>query len=84
MKLRWSHTTDIKVPETEDGKDAFVSTEIKMAINTLPEKIRITIVMFYVEQFAIKEIKSILHITEGTVKSRLAKGRKLLKFEMDV
>lgn len=83
MKLR-AHTADIEVPETADEKDAFVSTEIKMAINTLPEKIRITIVMFYVEQFSIKEIKLILHIPEGTVKSRLEKGRKLLKIEMDV
>ncbi|MBQ7218104.1 MAG: RNA polymerase subunit sigma, partial [Ruminococcus sp.] len=37
------------------------------------------VILFYVENYSIKEIKSILHIPEGTVKSRLNKGRSLLK-----
>lgn len=49
------------------------------AIGMLPPKIRITIVLYYVEGYSTAEIKTILKIPQGTVKSRLAKGRTLLK-----
>ena len=42
-------------------------------------KIRQVVVLYYIEQFTVKEIKQILKIPEGTVKSRLSKGRKLMK-----
>ena len=50
-----------------------------MAIESLPVNIRQVVVLYYIEQFAIKEIKQILKIPEGTVKSRLSKGRELMK-----
>ena len=50
-----------------------------MAIESLPVKIRQVVVLYYIEQFTVKEIKQILKIPEGTVKSRLSKGRKLMK-----
>ena len=53
--------------------------EIRMAIESLPVKIRQVVVLYYIEQFTVKEIKQILKIPEGTVKSRLSKGRELLK-----
>lgn len=55
------------------------AVEVRAAIENLPEKIRQAVVLYYVEQFSIKEIKQILHIPEGTVKSRLSKGRALLR-----
>lgn len=67
------HDTDI----TSDSTEA--STEIRMAIESLPVKIRQVVVLYYIEQYTIKEIKQILKIPEGTVKSRLSKGRELLK-----
>jgi len=50
-----------------------------MAIEGLPVKIRQVIVLYYMEDFSVKEIKQILKIPEGTVKSRLSKGRTLLR-----
>ena len=67
------HDTDI----SSDSAEA--STEIRMAIESLPVKIRQVVVLYYIEQFTIKEIKQILKIPEGTVKSRLSKGRDLMK-----
>ena len=58
---------------------AEVSTEIRIVIESLPVKIRQVIVLYYIEDFSVKEIKSIVKIPEGTVKSRLNKGRALLK-----
>ncbi len=51
------------------------STELRLAIEALPVKIRQAVVLYYIEDFSVSEIKNILKIPEGTVKSRLSKGR---------
>mgnify|MGYP001040329545 FL=1 len=40
---------------------------------------REVIILYYYERFSVKEIGEILHIAEGTVKSRLFRGKKQLK-----
>lgn len=49
------------------------------AVMRLPEKYRIVIHLFYYEEYSIEEISATLHASRGTVKSRLSRGRKLLK-----
>ena len=49
------------------------------AVMRLPEKYRIVIHLFYFEEYSIDEISATLHSHPGTVKSRLSRGRKLLK-----
>lgn len=66
------------VSENDDYSDI----EIREMFENLPVKIRTVIILYYGEQFSVKEIKEILHIPEGTVKSRLSKGRQLLKLEL--
>ncbi|MDE7389990.1 MAG: sigma-70 family RNA polymerase sigma factor [Lachnospiraceae bacterium] len=58
-------------------------TELHMALDNLNPKLRTVIVMYYIEGFSVKEIKSILRIPEGTVKSRLSKGRSELKLQLE-
>ena len=53
--------------------------ELKIALENLPQKFRQVIVLFYIEGFSVTNIKNILGIPEGTVKSRLSKGRSLLE-----
>lgn len=67
------------LPDIASRDNPYISVEIGEAIDSLPEKIRITVVLFYIEDYSVKEIKDILRIPEGTVKSRLSKGRALLK-----
>ena len=55
------------------------NVELKIALENLPQKFRQVIVLFYIEGFSVTNIKNILGIPEGTVKSRLSKGRSLLK-----
>ena len=62
--------------------DSAVGTEVRLAIENLKPKIRIVVVMKYIEGFSVKEIKDILKIPEGTVKSRLAEGRRQLGIEL--
>ncbi len=60
----------------------FETTEDSTLFETvmkLPEKYRIMIHLFYYEDYSIREIASILKISEGNVKVRLTRGRKLLK-----
>lgn len=53
------------------------------AIMKLPQHVRITIVLHYVEGYSVEETGKILKIPTGTVKSRLHNGRKLLKEELN-
>ncbi|MGN0461393.1 MAG: RNA polymerase sigma factor [Ruminococcus sp.] len=57
--------------------------EVRLAVEKLPLKIRQVVVLYYTEGFSVRDIKAILKIPEGTVKSRLSKGRELLKIELD-
>jgi RNA polymerase sigma-70 factor (ECF subfamily) len=58
--------------------DNTVSTEVKEALEELPEKFRTT-VLLDVEGFSYKEIAETLDIPIGTVMSRLHRGRKFLQ-----
>jgi RNA polymerase sigma-70 factor (ECF subfamily) len=49
------------------------------AIDTLPEKLRIVIVLAAIEEHDLKQIAKLLRLPEGTVKSRLFLARQRLK-----
>lgn len=57
--------------------------DVKMALEQLTMNVREVIVLYYMEDFSVKEISQILKIPNGTVKSRLSKGRVLLKMSME-
>ena len=61
--------------EAIEDNYSFIFTEIMK----LPPKIRIVVQLYYVEDYSVSEIASILHIPSGTVKSRLSSGRAMLK-----
>lgn len=52
------------------------------AIDALPEKLRIVIVMVNIEEHGIGEVARLLGLPEGTVKSRLFEARKRLKEQL--
>ncbi len=58
------------------------------AIDRLPERFRVTIILFYFRDMDLKSTAQVLGIPVGTVKSRLSKSKKLLKealkFEKDI
>lgn len=53
--------------------------DLYRAIAALKEKDRICILLFYMEDFTIKQIADTLEIPTGTVKSRLNRAREQLK-----
>lgn len=48
-------------------------------IQNLPEEYRLVIVLFYYNELSLRDITKVLDIPIGTVKSRLNRGRELLK-----
>lgn len=63
----------IASPETPDH------TDLRQAIDRLPEKLRVTVILFYFQDMEIHQVAQILDIPPGTVKSRLSKARQRLK-----
>lgn len=59
--------------ETPQSQDLFET------VMKLPEKYRIVIHLFYFEDFSVREIGSILSISESNVKVRLSRARGLLR-----
>ena len=60
-------------PEKDDYSDLYA------AIDQLPEKLRLTIILFYFQDMDIEKTAQTLGIPTGTVKSRLHKARIQLK-----
>lgn len=51
-------------------------------VMSLPAKYRVVIHLHYYEDLSVSEIADVLHTTQGTVKSQLSRGRKLLKNQL--
>ena len=63
----------------EDYLKKELITEIRQIIQTLPEKFQVPLILFYLSDCSIEQIAAIIKKPPGTVKSRLFKGRKLIK-----
>lgn len=56
---------------------------IRMAVNRLPEKQKIVVLLFYMEDLSTAQIAETMKIPIGTVLSRLHEARKILKKELE-
>jgi RNA polymerase sigma-70 factor (ECF subfamily) len=65
-------------PETR-YYDSFLDDEIVRAIDALPDEYRTAVVLSDIQEMRYAEIAQILGIPEGTVKSRLFRGRRMLQ-----
>lgn len=65
----------------EEKKDY---SELYRAVNALKEELRIPVILYYMEEFKIKEIAHILDISEGAVQKRLARAREKLRMTIDI
>jgi RNA polymerase sigma-70 factor (ECF subfamily) len=63
----------------EEALDRFVDTDIRDAVESLPDNFRIPVLLADVEGFSYKEIAEIMDVPIGTVMSRLHRGRKALQ-----
>lgn len=70
--------TDL-LPERMSIPQPMANTPLHDALLQLDEKYRIPIVLHYMEGYPVSDVASVLRIPQGTVKTRLRKGREELR-----
>lgn len=87
LRNRWlrnvDYTNDVQQKSTSYSHNSTNGIEVKLdienAINSLPENYRRLAVLFYYEDFTIKEISEITGKKEGTIKSSLSRLRVIIR-----
>lgn len=67
---------ELSLREAEEEKDY---SDLYSAVKSLKEELRIPVILYYGEDFSIREIAQILEITEGAVQKRLFRARMQLR-----
>ena len=77
----YRHTADTELPDDgmEGSYEIEEKSEVYYAVQSLPEKYRIPIHLFYYEDMSIAEIAKITGEKQSTVRSQLTRARDMLK-----
>lgn len=70
----------------EDPEEEYVDldySDLYDALSVLKGEYRLTIVLYYLEGYSVQEIGKIMRVPAGTVKSRLSRGRAMLRRIME-
>jgi RNA polymerase sigma-70 factor (ECF subfamily) len=68
--------------EEENMDNEALKRDMLIAIKSLPTEQQMVLKLFYVEDYALKEISELLKISVGTTKSRLFHAREKLKQQL--
>jgi len=74
-----NYTSDLGKSAEVEALENLPDSDIKRALQEIPEEFRIAVYLADVEGFSYKEIADIVEVPAGTVMSRLHRGRKLLR-----
>ena len=76
---RRKRTTTVALPESYPAPDGEERRELYDALSAMDEKLRLPLVLHYLEDFSVREIAQMLKTPEGTVKRRLWLARNALR-----
>lgn len=79
IKRRLFHRSHFDIDELTVEYTEDFDRDVVSAVKALPKKYFQVIYLYYFEGYDIREISSILTVKENTVKSRLRRGREMLK-----
>ena len=74
----------LDLPDSADGPEALtisseLGEEMQKALNTLQKDFRLTVILSDIEGLSYEEVSDVMGCSIGTVRSRLHRGRKLLR-----
>src|SRR3990167_1752399 len=72
----------ISLPEFTGFEEELFSEALQQSLGQLPEELRTTLMLFYVEELPYKEIAEVMKCPVGTVMSRLFMARQCMKKNM--
>jgi RNA polymerase sigma-70 factor (ECF subfamily) len=73
----------VKMDDIDFLYDKPDDVDLLESILRLPQKYKIVILLYYFENYSVKEIARIIRANESAVKMRLHRGRNLLKIELE-
>lgn len=81
----WNRTTQGMEEETAGGGKFYEQKENDLLneLQRLPKKYSVTLYLYYYEEYSIKEISVMLNKNENSIKTLLARGRKLLRKNLE-
>lgn len=68
--------------ENEMAQEQADYSELYEAISRLPEEIRLTVTLYYIEGYSVREIADLLKTTESAIKNRLMRARTKIKRDL--
>ncbi|MDE7417644.1 MAG: RNA polymerase sigma factor [Lachnospiraceae bacterium] len=70
-----------------ETEDMLISREecqiVRMAVAKLPDKYRIPILLYYMEEFSQAEIAAVMQISDSAVKTRIHRAKKILRERLE-
>ena len=78
LRFKKRHDT-VELDEIKEYMEPEDESGILDALMTLPDKFRLVLFLYYVEEYDVQRIADIIGKTKSAVKMRLKKGRQLLK-----
>lgn len=85
----WNRHTDYEEPDPNVGAEdpalraAETKSDVMKALMSLPEKYRTAIYLFYYEDLSVAQIAKTVGTSETNIKTRLSRGRELLKEKLE-
>jgi len=79
LAVNVAHSSTGQRSAEDDALDTLPNTDIKMAMKALPEQTRLVVYYADVQDLKYRQIAEIMHIPQGTVMSRLHRGRRQLR-----
>lgn len=84
LKFWWKRQrVDFKtLPNVTSNDEDEQEKEIILKLLALPEKYRVVLHLYYLEEYSVKEIATLLERNESTIRSQLQRGREKLKIDL--
>ena len=77
-------TVERELPAIDSGTDENVDAKaVVAALQTLDEKYRAPLVLFYLQELSYREISATLCVPIGTIMSRLSRGKEILRKRLE-